>query len=176
MKTRAITKTLGNRAITPSRKLQPQPHFQIKEILVPTDFSKPSAGALKYALGFAKEFGARLTLVSVIEPRAYSEFLPADSAVEDDLAREAKQKLEALRLQQGKEARRIKDVRVLIGKPFQEIARLAQGLKFDLIVIATHGRTGLKHVLMGSTAEKVIRHAPCPVFVVREKERQVLKD
>jgi nucleotide-binding universal stress UspA family protein len=59
-----------------------------------------------------------------------------------------------------------------VGIPYQEIANTAEILKTDLIVIATHGRTGLAHVLLGSTTEHLVRHAPCPVLVVREKERE----
>ncbi|HTD65875.1 MAG TPA: universal stress protein, partial [Candidatus Limnocylindria bacterium] len=65
----------------------------------------------------------------------------------------------------------IKSTVVRNGVPFHEIAQAAATLKIDLIVISTHGYTGLKHVLLGSTAERVVRHAPCPVLVVRKEER-----
>jgi Universal stress protein family len=64
------------------------------------------------------------------------------------------------------------NLQVRIGRPFHEIVTLAEALHIDLIIVATHGHTGLKHVFLGSTAERVIRHAPCPVLVVREKERE----
>jgi nucleotide-binding universal stress UspA family protein len=60
---------------------------------------------------------------------------------------------------------------VRLGHPYQEITDAARELKVDLIVISTHGYTGLKHVLLGSTAERIVRHAPCPVLTVREKEQ-----
>jgi nucleotide-binding universal stress UspA family protein len=60
------------------------------------------------------------------------------------------------------------------GTPSMEIVELANTLPADIIIISTHGRSGLKHVLMGSVAEHVVRHAPCPVLVVREREREFL--
>ena len=68
--------------------------------------------------------------------------------------------------------RLIRETLVKVGIPYQEIANTAEALKTDLIVIATHGRTGLAHVLLGSTTEHLVRYAPCPVLVVREKERE----
>jgi universal stress protein A len=63
---------------------------------------------------------------------------------------------------------------VHMGKPSREIINLAKAKKVDLIIIATHGYTGMKHVLLGSTAERVVRRAPCPVLVVREKENEFI--
>ena len=146
--------------------------FKIKDILVPTDFSKYSEKALKYASAFAKQFNAKLILVYVVEPATLTDFQAGMVGFEDEARKAAREKLTSLRDQQGKESRYIKEIKAVVGKPFQEIVSLARGLRLDMIVIATHGRTGLKHVLLGSTAEKVVRHAPCPVLVVRGEERE----
>ena len=69
----------------------------------------------------------------------------------------------------------LKETKVSVGRPFQEITDAARNLKVDLIVIATHGYTGLKHTVLGSTAERVVRYAPCPVLTVREKENKTAK-
>lgn len=148
---------------------------RVKDILVPIDFSEPSGKAVQYALAFAKEFDAKITFLYVVEPPVFNDFEANPLALDFERAqRSAREKMTALRLQQGGDARYIKEVKTAVGKPFQEIDRFASNLKMDLIVIATHGRTGLKHVLMGSTAEKVVRHAPCPVLVVRESEREMI--
>ena len=142
----------------------------IKSILVPIDFSAPSKNALAYAVPFAEQFGAKLTLLNVVEPVATPDFAKSfPLAMENDqVMAECKRELERVVKQSGVSPRLVEKTLVRFGRSFHEIADAARTLKVDLIVIATHGYTGLKHALLGSTTERVVRHAPCPVLVVRE--------
>jgi universal stress protein A len=149
----------------------PKPVFALKRILVTTDFSDESRKAFRYAVAFAKQFGAALDVVTIAEPvpiMSGMEGVPiamdtsavrvsARRALNDWIAREVPSTVQATGL-------------VREGKAFLEIAAVAQERGSDLIVISTHGYGGLKHVFMGSTAERVVRHAPCPVLVVRQHE------
>ena len=145
--------------------------LQINSILVPLDFSVPSKQALHAAVAFAKQFGAKLTLLHVVEPVATPDFAASfPLALENDrLMASAKSELErvakAARIPRGI----VEKVLVRFGRSFHEIADAARTRKVDLIIIATHGYTGLKHALLGSTTERVVRHAPCPVLVVRQR-------
>ncbi|MBA4149708.1 MAG: universal stress protein [Verrucomicrobia bacterium] len=143
-------------------------NVKIRNILVPTDFSKSANTALKFALVFAEQFDAQVTLLYVVEVPVFRDFEAYPLALDGNSAiQQAKGHLERLKAEQGTAAERIKAVKATIGKPFREITSAARTMKQDLIIIATHGRTGLKRVFLGSTAEKVIRHASCPVLVVR---------
>jgi nucleotide-binding universal stress UspA family protein len=149
--------------------------IQIRSILVPIDFSPESEKALAYAVPLAKLCGAKLTLLHVLEPVATPDFAAFPLAMDNDSAvRACRIRLERvasdLKLRSLAEKFLVRN-----GRSFNEITSAARTLKVDLIVISTHGRTGLKHVLMGSTAEKVVQHAPCPVLVVRPKEREFVK-
>ncbi len=138
----------------------------LKRILVPVDFSRTSIKALHYAVPIAKQFGARLSLLHVIEFPNYCPdigYMDFDAKViREDLAKRLRD-LARRALPKDVEA----DTGVECGAGFDTIAAYAKKQKVDLIVLTTHGYTGLKHVLLGSTAERVIRHAPCPVLVVR---------
>ena len=147
--------------------------FRLKRILVPIDFSDCSRKALRYALPFAREFGADLILMHIVEVA----YLAGEFGTTDFVAMEADLKAGAERqLQQLGQAEIGSSVawriEVRSGRAAPEIAVAAREIEADLIVIATHGRTGLKHVLLGSVAENVVRHAPCPVLTVRENERE----
>lgn len=143
---------------------------QIRSILVPIDFSPPSAQALKYAAALATQFGAKITLLNVVQPVAMPDFAYSPLMMENDkVMAQTKRELERVPVSQDVDSTLIDKVVVRKGVPFHEITGAAESLKADLIVIATHGYTGLKHVLLGSTAERVVRHAPCPVLVVRGK-------
>jgi universal stress protein A len=144
---------------------------RVKSILVPVDFSPPSNRALDYATMLARQFDAKLTLLHVIEPVATPDFVAAfPLAMEDDeLMAAAKERLEKLAKSAGMPRGTVEKTLVRFGRSFHEIAEAARTLKADLIVISTHGYTGLKHVLLGSTTERVVRHAPCPVLVVRQR-------
>jgi nucleotide-binding universal stress UspA family protein len=143
----------------------------IKKILVPIDFSDYSKNALKYAANFAKFFGAQISVIYVIEPLVYpSDFSLGQVAiptVEYDMQDKAKEELETL---VKSEFGDLIESQVIIkaGKPFVEIIETAAELDVDLIIIATHGHTGVEHLLFGSTAEKVVRKAPCPVLSLRD--------
>jgi len=144
---------------------QPQ---SIRSILVPLDFSGPSEKALKQALDLARQFGAKLTLLHVVEPVAMPDFAYYPLMMEDDKVMAAARKhLDQALTKQGIGTELIEKVLVRKGAAHREITDAARSLKVDLIVIATHGHTGLAHVLLGSTAERVVRHAECPVLVVR---------
>lgn len=143
--------------------------FQLKRIVVPIDFSETSAQALPYAAALAEQFGAEIILLHVIEWVAIpSELGSAPSAItEADKGSVAK---DLLRLRQealGEDVPGRTIVRA--GAPFQEITRAAKEMGADMIILTTRGHTGLQNVLLGSTAERVVRHAECPVLVVRKK-------
>jgi nucleotide-binding universal stress UspA family protein len=144
-----------------------------KRILVPTDFSNPSVKALKYAVRFAEQSGATIHLLYVVEHPTFIydiETFPLAISEAEQIAR-AKHKLLRLADAEIEELVPVKtDVRT--GKPFRAIAELARKTNADLIIIATHGRTGLSRMLLGSTTELLVRHAPCPVLVVRDRERE----
>ena len=150
--------------------------FRIKSILVPIDFSIPSKKALAYAVPLAEQFGAKLTLLHVVESLATPDFVKSfPLMMENEKVTAACQgQLEHIIKEQAIDPRLVEKALVRHGRAFREIAEAARTLKVDLIVISTHGYTGLKHVLLGSATERVVRHAPCPVLVVREQEREFL--
>ena len=128
--------------------------------------------ALKYAARLAEEFQAKITLLNVVEPVATPDFAYYPLMMENDavIARNKKE-LERVPTSHDVDCNLIEKVLVRNGVPFHEITAAAESLKADLIIIATHGYTGLKHVLLGSTAERVVRHARCPVLVLRGRSR-----
>ncbi len=146
-----------------------EPVLKLKNILVPMDFSKISKKALDYAVPLAKQFGAKISVLHVMEPPPYSIDLTYLPMGEGFPIESMKKELEALATKTI-EPDLLKDVIVQVGTAFEIITNVARDLEADLIVITTHGHTGLKHVFMGSTAERVVRHAPCPVLVVRRHE------
>ena len=162
----------------PSTVTAPLPaSIHLKRILVPIDFSAPSQQALKYALRFAEQFRAEVTLLHVVEKTAIgSGFadMPSRFGYSDEQLSDAEKNLGALTASsQAAECPPIGST-VRTGLPAHEIVEAAKELDTDLIVIATHGHTGWKHFCIGSTAERVVRAAPCPVFVVREKEHDFI--
>jgi nucleotide-binding universal stress UspA family protein len=144
----------------------------VKSILVPIDFSASSEQALAYAVPLARACGARLTLLHVVEPVATPDFAASFPLVleNDRVMAECKAHLARVARDLKIQPPLLEKLLVRQGRSFNEIAGAARTLKADLIVIATHGYTGLKHALLGSTAERVVRHAPCPVLVVRERK------
>ena len=163
-------------------------------LLVPTDFSEPANGALRYAIEEAVLHKARLTLLHVLSADTRTDVHYVTGAplsgpeggfdvlaggrvggsapvsppeiVRRDLSAEAQTQLRDLVANafQGPW-----DVEVALGHPADAIVRVAQERGADLIVMSTHGRTGLPHVLLGSVAEKVVRLAPCPVLTVKRR-------
>ncbi|HEX5491794.1 MAG TPA: universal stress protein [Candidatus Udaeobacter sp.] len=145
-----------------------------KRIVVPVDFSEFSERALKYAVQMAKEFKAELLLVHVVEAFPIDYMLGIKSA-EQANQWQVQQSEKRLREVCGKltsEDSVAVSSSVKFGKPFQEIVHFASEHQIDLIIIATHGYTGLKHIQLGSTAEMVVRHATCPVLVLPNRNHQ----
>jgi nucleotide-binding universal stress UspA family protein len=142
----------------------------LKRIVVPIDCSETSVHALPYAEAIADEFGAEVILLHVMEPFGAEEQSKHiyDDAAEGEYEAAAEACLTRLSQESLTRDRRIRTA-VRRGVPYQEITRAATAISADLIVLTTRGYTGLKHVLLGSTAERVVRHADCPVLVVREK-------
>jgi nucleotide-binding universal stress UspA family protein len=146
--------------------------MQIRSILVPTDFSECGNYALSYAASLARNFGASIICVHVIEPMVptvgYSgmtEPLPiADIA--DQLENSAEHELPKLAKSEECVGLAVEEV-IVHGEAASEIVRVAKERNVDLIVVSSHGRTGLGRILFGSTAEAVVRHASCPVLVVK---------
>jgi nucleotide-binding universal stress UspA family protein len=141
-----------------------------KKILVPVDFSPHSHEALRVAAELSSLYGAPLTVVSVFQPMIYP--LPEGMiAMPADTVARAMTDLTMALARAGEQASTAGGVGVetqlLQGAPFTEIVRAAREGGFDLIVMGTHGRTGLQHALLGSVAEKVVRKAPCAVLAVR---------
>jgi len=148
--------------------------LRIKSILVPVDFSESSGEAFDYALAFARHFGAKLTLLHVVEIAAAGDFANTFPLLLGDgvILAGCQGRLETMVKEQGIDPGLIERIIVREGRSFHEITEAAEQLGIDLIIISTHGYTGLKHVLMGGTTERVVRHAPCPVLVVRQGERE----
>ena len=152
---------------------KPETPFRIRNVLVPIDFSECSRKALRYALAFAKEHEAGITLLYVVS---------TNFAMGEPSSMEYVQFTSELRLKSQKELQTLAAAEahgeviaqsvVRVGSPSAEIVHAAATLPADMIVISTHGRTGLKHLLIGSVAEQVVRRAPCPVLVVREHEHE----
>lgn len=152
----------------------------ISKVLVPIDFSDYSKSALKYAVNFVKHFQAQLLLIYVVEPVIYPPDFSmgqiAIPSVDLEMDKRAIDELEKLAKQEIPQEIRVKSI-VKTGKPFIEIIETASEENVDLIIIATHGHTGMEHILFGSTAEKVVRKAPCPVLTLREPVKGfLLKD
>jgi universal stress protein A len=150
--------------------------FALRKIVVPIDFSECSRKALQYAVPLARQFQAALLLVYVMPVHYYvgSEFGPVDVPLpEAELFQNAQEQLARLADQELADRVTARCL-VLRGQPVHEIVRAARDEKADLILLSTHGHTGLKHVLLGSVAENVVRYAPCPVLVVREPSSQAI--
>jgi nucleotide-binding universal stress UspA family protein len=143
----------------------------IKKLLVPIDFSDYSKNALRYATQFAKQFNAKMYLIYVVEPIIY----PADfsmgqvaiPSMDVDLHNRAEEELKNLASNFIDSSLEVVTM-IKTGKPFVEINETAKEVDADIIIMATHGHTGMEHLLFGSTAEKVVRKAPCPVLTLRE--------
>jgi nucleotide-binding universal stress UspA family protein len=150
--------------------------IDLHRILVPTDFSKFSASALTYAAAFADKFNAELCLLHVVQDLAV--FIPDMVTVAPPITPTIKQLTVAVqaafdKLIEEHDLKRFRVTReVREGAPFYEIIRYAKEADIDLIVMGTHGHTGLAHVLLGSVSEKVVRKAPCPVLTVRHPEHE----
>jgi len=146
----------------------------IKKILVPTDFSKFSDNALKQAIEMAKQNKGKIYLFHVSPNiRLYAGDYWFDPAIVMDLEQKSMQYAQDMMQKQIRKVVKSSDVGIVYdvrkGNPYQEILKEEKDKKIDLIVIATHGQTGLKDYLLGSVADKVSRNAKCSVFLVRGK-------
>ena len=153
--------------------------IQLTKILFPSDFSELSEAALKYALQFTRDYKATLHVVHVVD-EAYQYWMsmapstvPVGAPIVEDVIKNAKASMDRLvREKIGADLPVVQQV--LIGRPFLEIIKYAKQQAIDLIVIGTHGRGGLTHMLMGSVAEKIVRKAPCPVLTVHHPEHEFI--
>ena len=146
--------------------------IRIRRILVTTDFSRPSLAAIPYALAVARHFWGKLHLLHVVDTTHFSSkslILPLISPAE--LSRPLLNRLQGVALKFSPD-REIHVMKPREGRAYNEICETARKLRAGLIVIATHGFTGLQHVWLGSTAERVVQHSPCPVLVVRPPGRR----
>jgi nucleotide-binding universal stress UspA family protein len=147
--------------------------FKIERILVPLDFSPASKEALDYAVWLAKQFRAAIHLVHVYPPDEASS-VPGGGHLLFETAETIERLNEELTGIHRKHLPtfRPENCHIRGGRPYQEIVLLAREIDADLIVLATRGYSGLKHLLLGSTAERVVRNAPCPVFVARKRKQR----
>ena len=151
-----------------------EPSAGIGKILVASDFSPASQKAFEYALRLGQQFGAELQLLHVVEPIMAATFagvVPSPPPFSDDEFFIAEKYLDQLAKSARSREVEAKPL-VRVGVATHEIVEAAREEDVDLIVIATHGHTGWRHFAIGSTAERVVRAAPCPVLVVREKEHE----
>ena len=144
---------------------------EIKRVLVPIDFSDYSKNSLKFAVNFVQKFNAELHLIYVIEPVIYPPDFSmgqiAIPSVDGEIDKRAIEELQNLAKNEIPADVKCKCT-IKTGKPYLEIIDTAKEEDIDLIIIASHGHTGVEHILFGSTAEKVVRKAPCPVLSFRD--------
>lgn len=141
-----------------------------QRILVPTDFSAHATEAMHVAIDLAKRYGASIHLVHVFQSVAYvmpDGYVSYSAPQLRDIMGELDKLLESAKQQVIASGITLVETDLLEGAPATEVARFAATRHSDLIVMGTHGRTGLKHALIGSIAEKVVRSAPCPVLTVK---------
>lgn len=150
--------------------------MKIERILFPIDFSEGAMNALDYAISLAKEYNAKLYLLHVVHDVSMTAGWQVPHIRIDELYRSmeesASKELEKCCQEELKGVKDIEKI-VLKGIPDDEILKVARDKKIDLIIIGTHGRTGIDRLLFGSTAEKVVRKAPCPVLSVRLPEHRI---
>ena len=145
----------------------------IKRILVPTDFSDPSAEALATAIALAQESGAVVDLVHVAVEASFALPPPVDVAtVPIDMTKVMERVADGLRAEEKRvQAAGLRaETAMLVGRPDAEIVTRASATGAELIVMGTHGRSGLAHALLGSVAERVVQHTHCPVLIVPKRE------
>jgi len=141
---------------------------RIRQILVPLDFSGKSRQALRYAIPLARKFAARIVLLHVLTPGSPAPGPGPTDATPAGLRRAALKRLEKMAAQLLPDNLHAECV-VLAGKPAAQILAALVKYDIDMVVLTTKGRTGLKRILLGSTAEFIMRHSPCPVLSVRRE-------
>jgi nucleotide-binding universal stress UspA family protein len=145
--------------------------MDIKTILVPTDFSDYAEYAYNWALGLAADCNAKIILFHATPTMSHlafpeSVYYPDLAKMERELIADAEKQVAAFAAKKGTSAVAV-ETRVALGEAVWEICRMAERAHADLIIMGSHGRTGLSHVVLGSVAERVVRHAGCPVLVAR---------
>lgn len=149
--------------------------YDVKKILFPVDFSSNSYQVADYVISFARKFDAHIYLIHVLECLVPLQgfYIPhiSVSTLEEDLKKAADKKMEEFIHKKMQDSRAITS-QVIIGIPHVEILKMAQEQGIDMIIMGTHGWTGLEHVIFGSVAGKVVRKAPCPVLTVRVKPEE----
>jgi nucleotide-binding universal stress UspA family protein len=154
----------------------------LKKILVATDFSEPSEAALSYGRELARNFGASLTVLNVVDnivTRAYGSdgIVLVDPELQREIEDSARRQVDALLFDEDRKTLGAIGVVLTSTSPSATIVTYARDEAIDLIVMGTHGRGAVAHLLMGSVAERVVRTAPCPVLTVRHPEHEfVLPD
>jgi len=152
--------------------------ISIEKILFPTDFSSYANYALRYALSFASTYKAKLYVFHVITelnlPIGMGGTLYPPAKIYEEMEKEAKKKIEGVIPEDYSKIVEVENI-IVRGTPFLEIIKAAREYNVDIITIATHGHTGLSHVFLGSTAEKVVRKAPCPVLCIKYPEHEFVK-
>jgi universal stress protein A len=144
----------------------------LKRILAPTDLTPDGKKAVDYAVALAEHFGARLTLLHVYRAPGANDYerMLNDYSVADQFEENAQIALDSFWSEIRKECPKA-DARLRCGVPAEEIVAAAKDLKVDLIVLSTHNYHWFSHLVDGSDAEQVLRHAPCPLLIVRKEER-----
>ncbi len=149
--------------------------IKLERLLLATDFSESSKEAFDYAVHLARNLKTKLTLLHVFEsPFFYPPEISLNAYPEvyqwvQDFREEEMRRIEALADQVRKAGIPVEFI-FKEGIPFVEISKTAKEIGADLLILGTHGRKGLSHIVMGSVAERVVREAPCPVFIVRQKK------
>lgn len=142
--------------------------IEFGKILFPTDFSESAENAARYAISLAKKYGGKLYIVHIVEPFTYTTDFGLDYSVQyKEMEATARRLLDEFVTSIQRNNLNAEGV-LLSGEPFVEIIKYAKREQVDLIVMGTHGRTGLEHMLLGSVAEKVVRKSPCPVLTVKK--------
>lgn len=141
-------------------------------MLVPIDFSPPSLEAIEFALPLLKQFRAELHLVHVFEPDYLLASMMTIPLIVPELeaGKRVQRHLKDVAKKYGIDLRP-ENIHALKGRPFEEICGLVPKIDIDLIVTSTRGNTGFKHLVLGSTAERVVRYSPCPVLVIQKRKR-----
>lgn len=155
-------------------------HIELKRICVATDFSKPAERAFDYGVSFARQFNAELHVLHVVEdiiptvPEPGLAMLPSQEIMEGlrKASQDGMKKLCETRPTSGVTIRQI----IREGAPYREIAAYAKDESIDMIIVGTHGRAGLTHLLLGSVAERVVRSAPCPVLTVHATQHEFIAE
>jgi nucleotide-binding universal stress UspA family protein len=150
--------------------------ISLKKVLVPVDFSDTSDIALRYGKALAGAFGSSLHVIHVVQepyaqPWAVEAYGFSMASLQEDWIKEANAKLEGVLTSDDRRSLKATAITIL-GHPVSEILRFATDERIELIVMGTHGRGPLGHMVMGSVAERVVRHAPCPVLTVHDAERE----